>query len=164
MKLVEYLHINKERIDLFEPPEGHFDRFLAKQKHNKSFRWEWIARIAGVLLLAALVTQLFVRQGQNETSILPVELQETAFYYDQKSQDLIKEIDEDKSMSGEEKLFIMNDLQTMDMEYCEIISDLKNYPDDERIINAFIEFHKSKTEFLENIVDHINHTNLISQI
>jgi hypothetical protein len=60
-----------------------------------------------------------------------------------------------------EKQRVMRDIRDFDKEYEIILHELKKFPDDERLKNGLIDYYRSKSEFLEGILNQINSANLI---
>lgn len=156
-----FIESNRDMIDTLEPADGHFIRFQDKLNHRSSASLTWFIRIAAVLLIAAFISvNLFLFLSENNEN-LPAELKETAYFYNLRSEKILFEIQNNDLMDNSEKQLIMKDIQDFEKEYINILNDLKKFPGDERLVNAFIGYHRSRTEFLEDILNQINVTNLI---
>jgi hypothetical protein len=159
--LYQLIDTHRDELNNLEPESGHFLRFEQKLKQSNGISTRWIIQIAaGFLLVAAISTSLILSHSSNAFPI-PAELKETAYFYNQQSEKLLSEIENNKSMNGSEKQLVMKDIQNFEREYSTILGDLKKFPGDERLIDAFIDYHRTRTEFLENILNQINGTNLI---
>jgi len=162
---------NLERLNDNEPLEGHFDRFEAKlklqhkkRKFNLNVVWKVAAAVIFVLLASNQVAiylsqgnagSLFSAFNKKEVTLSSVspEYQEVEYYYtssinaglDQwnelKKQGLISK-DEQNMMNTE-----LNDFQTR---YENLQKDLAANPNDERVINAMLEYYQAKL----SVIDH----------
>jgi hypothetical protein len=164
MKSLEQLiNSNRERIDFQEPPDGHFLRFQGKLGNSKTSKRISIWKIAASLffVVAFSLTYLLVSSSQNDYN-LPLELRETAYYYNKQSENFKFKIEENTQLSSTEKKNLLKDVRDFEKEYPAILKELIKFPTDERLIDAFINYHKSRTEFLESILNQINGINLIT--
>jgi hypothetical protein len=161
-RIDQFINFHRDEMDLFEPDEGHFIRFQSKLNKSKRFSMKWILRIAAVLIIAFFIAENINRLRSKNEWDLSLELKETAWFYNSRSEKLISEIQTNKLLNSNEKQNIMNDITDFDKEYKIILIDLKKFPDDERLVNAFIEYHKVRSEFLEEVLNQITQTNLIS--
>ena len=161
IRLDQLIDSHRDKLDYLEPEEGHFKRFQDKLSKGRRASLNWILKIAAVLFIVAFISvNLLLFRSENEDN-LPFELKETAWFYNSRSEKLLSEIKSNELMDSSEKQIVINDIHNFEKEYKNILKDLKKYPGDERLINAFIEFHRSKTQFLEEILYQINATNLI---
>jgi len=165
---------NLERLNDNEPLEGHFDRFEAKlklqhkkRKFNLNVVWKVAAAVIFVLLASNQVAiylsqgnagSLFSAFNKKEVTLSSVspEYQEVEYYYtssinaglDQwnelKKQGLISK-DEQNMMNTE-----LNDFQTR---YENLQKDLAANPNDERVINAMLEYYQAKLSVITMIVN-----------
>jgi len=161
MKRIDQLLDNhRQEMDFLEPPEGHFNRFQQKLDKGRVISKQLILRIAAAVIVLALISVKLLPLRSDSTNSLSVELKETAWYYNSLSEDLLSKIQNDKFISNSDKQLIMKDIQDFDKEYEIILENLNQFPGDERLINAFIDYHRSRTAFLEEILSQINITNL----
>jgi len=164
MKSIEQLiNLNRERIDFQEPPEGHFIRFQNKLGNSISTNRIifWRIAISLFFVVAFSLTFLLLSTSQNDYN-LPLELRETAYYYNKQSEHLKFQIQTNSQLSDTEKKNLLKDVNTFEKEYPAILKELVKFPTDERLIDAFINYHKSRTEFLESILNQINAISLIT--
>ena len=169
----ELISKHLEELNETEPREGHFERFEAKLKNQQKKRrftfntvWKVAAAVVFVLLAVNQATIYFSSDGQglihrkNDSNItlasISPEYKEVEFYYNNaihvglnqwnqlKSEGAVSE-DEQKLMDGELKEFdkLHQSLQT----------DLAANPNDERVINAMLEYYQSKLNVINMIVD-----------
>ncbi len=161
-RLDQFINIQRERMDSHEPREGHFMRFQEKLNHGRRSSLTWFTRVAAVVLAAALISVNLIVFRNKGIEPLSAELRETEWFYTTQSEKLISEIQNNEFLDNTDKKLVLNDIRNFDQEYQSILSDLKKFPGDERLINAFIDYHRSKIEFLEEIVKQVNATIPIS--
>ncbi len=161
MKRIEQIiESQKDKFDFLEPPEGHFSRFQQKLSERSVISLQLVLRIAAAIIILILISVNLLPFRSDSKNNLPFELKETAWYYNSMSEELISKIQNDKFISNSDKHLIMKDIQNFDKEYEIILENLNQFPGDERLINAFIDYHRSRTAFLEEILNKINTTNL----
>ena len=157
----EALSQNRDLADYREPRPGHFLRFSRKTVYrnvkdrvlNVNLN-NFIA--AAVVFLAIILTGIFSGKDDKQTwKEIPVEISEVIYYYDSMSDNLIKNILKQKSTDKPERKNITKDLKAYDRWQTELLNDYSKFPDDERVLNALIEFHKNKAEMLSDIYKHI---------
>lgn len=154
----------REEFDLQEPPEGHFERFFEKLQ-GKSTRNLYFLKIAALVvtgLFIATATWIFLGFDEEEGQLnaFSGEIKETIYYYNSKNYEMENEIMSLPLENKQEKKQIKEDLKKYDKNYDQLINDLKNFPNDQRIINAIIEYHRSKTEMLEHILYQLKQKNV----
>lgn len=161
-RINQFIDFYRDEMDILEPDEGHLIRFQSKLEKSKGFSMKWIFRVAAALIIAFFLAQNINHLRSGSNGDLTPELKETAWYYNLRSEKIISEIQTNKKLNSSEKQIILNDIKDFEKEYNIILIDLKKFPDDERLINAFIEYHKARSEFLEVVINRITETNLIS--
>jgi hypothetical protein len=161
-RIDQFINYHRDEMDILEPDEGHFNRFQSKLYKNKSFSMKWVFRVAAVLIVALFIAENLNLLPSGNNRDLTLELKETAWFYNLRSEKIISEIQTNKQLNSSEKQIIMNDIKDFEKEYKLILIDLKKFPEDERLVNAFIEYHRVRSEFLEEVLNQITETNLIS--
>lgn len=149
----------KEEFDYAEPSEGHFERFKGKLA-GEAKRNYFILRIAAVVLAALFIsTAIWIYSGldtnENRITVFSSEVQETIYYYNSLNWEMENQIMEMPLEDRREKKRIQQDLKQYEENYDQLMNDLLKFPNDERVINAIIEYHRSKTEMLEHILDQL---------
>jgi hypothetical protein len=163
--LDDHISKNLERFDTEEPLNGHYDRFeekLAQFYKNRSRRIGTIGlRVAAAILLGFVISYAAIREfrflNRNSENIISAiaypELNEAEqFYtsqlsiYDTKIQDLRFNNDQI------EKKQIIDELSDMDQQVQVMKQDLRQNPDDERIVHAIINFYQVKIELMDMII------------
>lgn len=169
-KLDDIIMNNRSEFDSFEPLDGHFERFLAKQQIRsrkvKKVKLNSLLKIAAVLLPIFIITVsgiIYMKQSNkpaaNEfvsiSSISP-EYQEIESYFQSTIKQRIKELNSLSCTNGNiEKESILNDLRDLDKSYQDLNMELMRNSNDPRIINAIILNYKTKADMLEKIIKQI---------
>lgn len=163
--LDDYIRENLERFDTEEPLNGHYDRFNDKlaqlNKKGNHPVWNIFLKIAAVVLLGLVITYAAVHEfrilNRNAGNFISAsaypELNEAEqFYtaqlslYNSKIQDLVFNNDQT------EKKRVIEELSEMDQQVRAMKSDLRQNPDDERIVHAIINFYQIKIELMDMII------------
>jgi len=148
-----FIKENKESFDSVEPEKGHLKRFEQKLRSSESHRWFLTMRIAAAAFFAVAIfgsVLVFLTGTKTEKVIskLDPEYQKAIYFYDSQNDKLLKEIESMDISNQDVKNEIIKDIEEYDNNYIKIVGDLKKYPDNQRVINALIEYHRSKTEML----------------
>ena len=146
-----------------EPKEGHLDRFgerlrLAESK-RKGFQLTPFLKIAAVLVIILLSANLVVylrnqKSEIKETAVVKSDLGEASFYYTNRINNGIRDLEK---MAGEgigsrkEIVQIKHELSEMDSLFVNLQAEYKANPNDERIINAMIEYYQTKLDIVNTI-------------
>ncbi|MFY9151469.1 MAG: hypothetical protein WAO52_05610 [Prolixibacteraceae bacterium] len=155
---------NRHSFQDEEPLEGHFERFEARlQKNSKPAR---IVNFRMVLKVAALVifALLAVNQGRiyffpekHETLSLgsiSEEYREVEFYYTNSIQQGMNQWNSFKRegmISETEAQMMQKEQQEFDQMYQKLLQDLKANPNDERVINALLEYYQARMNVISLI-------------
>ncbi len=167
----------RDRFDEDEPSTDHLTSFDAKLKHRfkRSFplkRQIWFRVVAsvGILVIGACLSYLIYDNTRhlktnNNISQTTSELQETEIYYTKQINKGLKQIQSLKISDQKQKTAILSDLNSMDKNYDQLKSDLKNNPDDERLVHAIINHYQVKLEAIDQVINSISfsQTNLKPQ-
>jgi len=168
---IEELILNnlKELNDL-EPRDGHFERFQAKlNKQNKrklisfSVIWKVAATVVFVLLAVNQGRIYFAPEKQNlaennpEFSLSSVspEYSEVEFYFTNAISDGLNQwntLKEDGFISETEQETMSTELAGFEVRFKALQTDLAANPNDERVINAMLEYYQAKLEIINMIV------------
>ncbi len=154
MNIEQLVNENRDLLDDQLPYRGHerrFGRKLGRQAGDGFLRMA-AAFLAGVILATGGYMYF---ERQNEKSILaalPPDVKETLYYYSSLSGQMITEIQESPLPDRDMKAKVLKDAEAGDKNYEKLLSDLKKYPGDERVIHALIEYYRSRAEFLQYVV------------
>ena len=146
-----------------EPQTGHFERFeqrlkQVERKQPKSILSPFL-KVAAVLVIVLLSANLFFtirspKQKIKETAANRNEINEASFYYTSKINTGIRELE---AMANEgigspnEIVQIKHELSEMDSLFLNLQQEYKANPNDERIINAMIEYYQTKLDIVNTI-------------
>jgi hypothetical protein len=156
---------NLDQLDDREPMDGHFERFEAKLKSQSkkgkvSFRIVW--RVAAAVVFAFLaINQAVIYLTPKEDKIVSLgsispEYREVEFYYTSSinaGMTQWKNFSENGLLSEEDKVMMENELQDFDKTLKSLQEDLKANPDDERVINALLDYYQNKLNVINLIID-----------
>jgi len=161
-KLDKIFFENRDDFDE-EPRDGHFERFeqrlkQAKKKQQKPILSPFL-KVAAVLVIVLLSANLFFtirspKQKNKETAANRNEMNEASFYYTSKINTGIRELE---TMANEgigsttEIVQIKHELSEMDSLFVNLQQEYKANPNDERIINAMIEYYQTKLDIVNTI-------------
>lgn len=154
--LAETIRLHRELADYRDPFPGHERRFLNKAE-NKNRKGKNIHYMAGLLAVASLITVVIIipglltRNQNTDIADLPQDIKDVIYYYDRMSEELYENIYQIKSEDKSELNRIRGDIESFEKWNTLIMNDYRSYPDDERVRNALIEFHKNKAEMLNDI-------------
>jgi hypothetical protein len=147
-----------------EPMDGHFERFDARldQLHSRKKRtigFVPFLKIASVLIIVLLSVDLMVHLFPNKTananqSFASVEMNETARFYTVRINSGLSQLKQmaDQGIGSEKELAQVNkEMEEMDRLYQELQKEYSKNPNDERIINAMIEYYQTKLNIINTI-------------
>ena len=164
---------NLKDLNDLEPKEGHFERLQAKldaqQKKKKitfNLVWKVAAAIVFVLLAVNQANIYFSPDKQNQilsnnnsdfslASVSP-EYKEVEFYYTNAINVGLNQwntLMADGYISKEEQELMDTELSDFETRYKNLQTDLAANPNDERVINAMLEYYQSKLEIINMIVN-----------
>ena len=157
----EILKQHRDLADYKEPRPGHILRF-SRKTGSLNFKERILSAEANKLIAAAVIILAIILTGiisgkddKTAETDIPVEISEIIYYYESMSDNLIKSILKQKTTDKPEMTRINNDLKAYEKWQTELLSDYSKFPDDERVLNALIEFHKNKAEMLSEIYNQI---------
>jgi len=157
---------NRSSFQENEPPKGHFERFEAKlQKTSKpsgKINFRPILKIAAIVVFALLaVNQVRIsffpeKQATLSLGSISDEYREVEFYYTNAIQLGMKQWDKLKNegfISESEQEMMQKEQEEFDLLYQKLLEDLKTNPDDERVINAMLEYYQSRMNVITLIIN-----------
>jgi len=162
--LDEFIRGNPDQFNSEEPLDGHFERFNAKMNQLKTRRHSYLIpllRIAAIVLIGVVISYAAIREFKllklETTAIFsktddPELIEVEQFYTTQlnlayrKIQNLAFNNDQD------EKNQVLQELSEMDGLVQAMKKDLKQNPEDERIVHAIINFYQVKIELMDMII------------
>lgn len=166
---------NLEELNDNEPGSGHFDRFegkLKKQNRKKIFSLNMVLKVAAVVVFVLLVAnQAFIYlssdntvsiftpgEKQEEFTLASVssEYEEVEFYFSNaigNGLDQWENMVESGMVSEEEQQMMSSELSEFENRYDKLQNDLAANPNDERVINAMLEYYQTKLSVINMIVN-----------
>ena len=166
---------NIDELNDNEPLDGHFARFEDKlnKQHKKKRKitlnvvWKVAAAVVFVLLVSNQALIYFSPNNQgafmsdnnnSEISLasLSSEYEEVEFYYTSAINTGINQwnnLNAEGLISEEEQVMMEEELNEFDLMYKNLQKDLKTNPDDERVINAMLEYYQAKLSVINIIID-----------
>jgi hypothetical protein len=164
---------NLKELNDNEPPEGHFERFeekLAKQHKKSTFSLNVIWKIAAAVIFVFLAVnqgiiwfspekeQPMQATGREQASLASVsdEYEEVEFYYTNAINSGLSQWEKmaaDGLITEEEQQMMDTELTEFETVYQKLQNDLAANPNDERVINAMLEYYQTKLSLINMIVD-----------
>jgi len=157
---------NRNSIQDEEPLEGHFERFEARlQKASRPVRrinFHPALKIAAVVVFALLaVNQVrlsFFPEKKETLSLgsISTEYREVEFYYTnaiQLGMNQWEKLKADGMISKSDEQMMQKEQEDFDQMYQKLLVDLKANPNDERVINAMLEYYQSRMNVMSLIIN-----------
>lgn len=162
-KLDKLFQDHRELFDE-EPKEGHFQRFEGRldqfhsRRTNALKSWPFL-KIAALLIIILLSANLFMHllpsgTEKKDQQVAYNEMEETASFYTVKintGMSQLKEMAGQGIGSDQELNQVKKELYEMDLLYQELQEEYSKNPDDERVVNAMIEYYQTKLEIINKI-------------
>lgn len=170
-ELGEIIKKNKSFFDNDEPQDGHFERFQQKLQKSKKVSFKIntnkILRIASIVILLIISSiwvfeKVFPTAKNQKISLgeVSIEYREVESYYTNLYQLKLEELNQSINIDPElEKEILLNEFNDLDSLYQSLQKELGYNKGDERIINAMINYYKTKVEVLNRIMCQLNKIN-----
>ena len=164
-----------EGLNENEPREGHFDRFgekLKQQNRKKVFSLNTALKVAAAVVFILLIAnQAFIylssdnpvsifNPGEKEEEMtlasVSSEYEEVEFYFSNAIDNGLNQWEnmvESGLVSEEEQQMMDNELSEFESRYEKLQNDLTANPNDERVINAMLEYYQTKLSVINMIVN-----------
>ncbi|KJF42378.1 hypothetical protein [Draconibacterium sediminis] len=165
---------NIETLNDNEPMEGHFARFEAKlneqHKKKRTISLNMILKVAAAVVFVFLATnQAFIYFSPNNQGIfdsktesasvtlasISPEYQEVEYYYTNSINTGMEQWNkwiEEGLISEDEQTMMNNELAEFETLYQNLQQDLTANPNDERVINAMLEYYQAKLSVINIII------------
>ena len=157
---------NRSSLQDEEPLEGHFDRFEARlQKASKpslKINFRPVLKIAAIVvftLLAGNQARIWLTPEKKETLSLgsiSKEYKEVEFYYTsaiQVGMNQWKKLSDEGLVSVTEQEMMKKEQQEFDANYQKLQKDLEANPNDDRVINAMLEYYQARMNIINLIIN-----------
>jgi hypothetical protein len=177
-EIEKFINIFRDRFNEEEPPPDHLVLFETKLKQHfketKTFNLQSLLHIAVYVGIVILCSSLFLvyyfnfKEDSSKQIMMTktnIQLNETETYYTNQINKGIAQIKSQTLADQVQKKAILSDLNNMDKNYEQLKKELKNNPNDQRVINAVIEHYQVKLDAIDQIINSISfsQTNLKPQ-
>ncbi len=157
---------NRHTLQDEEPAEGHFERFEVRlqqaKKPGRKVYLQYTLKIAAIVIFALLAVnqaRIYFFPEKKETltlgSISP-EYREVEFYYTnaiQLGMSQWEKLRKEGLVSETEQQMMQKEQQEFDQMYQKLLEDLKANPDDERVINAMLEYYEARMNVISLVIN-----------
>lgn len=162
-----------ESLNSAEPQEGHFERFehkLNRQNKKKKVNYNMVWKVAAIVIIVLLAANqayiylspdaqksMMERNPKNEISLASVsdEYREVEFYYTNAINVGLREwgeLEQAGLITSAEQNLMDNELEEFEARFKTLQADLAANPNDERVINAMLEYYQAKLSIISLIV------------
>lgn len=163
--LDDYIRSHLDQFNSLEPQDDHYNRFSRKldrlHASRRSGPWITLLKIAAVLVIGSVISYAALREFGflgSDSRDLPAalsdpELSEAVDFYASQldiSYNKIKNLRFNDDPN--EKKQVLHELTEMDKQVQAMEQDLKQNPDDERVVHAIINFYQIKIEMMDVII------------
>jgi hypothetical protein len=169
MKDLEKIFLeNREAFNSEEPENGHFERFEKKLKSPKTIMrfnyWYSVAAVFVIIILSVLYAYEKVQKTDNQTiepnngrmalrDVSP-EYAEVEFFLTSQIENGMSKIEQiDFLNNTAEKQMLLDELKAMDSVYTNLQKELNANPNDERTIEAMIQYYRTKVIIMNSIIN-----------
>jgi len=165
--LEDKIRKNSEHYDVHEPEEGHFDRFASRLdqeyhvKGRKSFRINWRAAAAVILIAGLAGLLLFQYSGQNsnvQAREMSDELTRVMDHYNRLTDQKLDDIS--SCAASDEEAEKINELARVQLEELEkdatvLQEELIKDESNDRVYGALVTNYRTRIKLLDNIITKI---------
>ncbi len=157
---------NRHSFQDEEPLEGHLERFEARlQKASKPSRMIYLRmslKVAAVVVFALLAVNQariwFIPEKHETLSLgsISEEYREVEFYYTNSIQLGMTQwtkLKDEGFISESEQQSMQKEQEEFDQMYQKLLSDLNANPNDERVINAMLEYYQARMNVISIIIN-----------
>jgi len=166
---------NIEELNDNEPMEGHFARFEAKlnarNKKKRKITYNVVWKVAAAVIFVLLASnQAFIYFSPNNQGVfsknntantvtlasISNEYKEVEFYYTNSinsGMEQWNQLNAEGLISEDEQAMMSEELAEFENLYKNLQKDLQSNPNDDRVINAMLEYYQAKLSVINIIVD-----------
>jgi len=160
----DFIRDNRELFNADDPPDGHLTRFYNKlQASGNSGRDHTISlllKIAAVLVIGFFLAVTFYKgfslyhSGPEDDNCINTELCEAEDFYSRQAESYYHRIEKMPFANDpQSRKEILKELRDMDTQVEGMKKDLKENPNDERIIHTIINFYQEKIDLMDLIIE-----------
>jgi len=157
---------NRPAFDNAEPADGHFDRFARKLdglRQSRKYSLPYYLKVAGILLLVSISSIIIYQMAVNryyEKNIysfgrLSPEYREVEDYFIHTIRTKYNDLQKLDLQDKEQKEVFLKEMKELDKVYRSLSKELKNDPNNERLINAMIKHYQLKLDILNEMTDQL---------
>jgi hypothetical protein len=162
--LDDFFRDNRELFNADDPPEGHLNRFYNKLDASvgsgKTRTLSMIMKIAAVVVFGLFMSALLYFKGFSlyhsalvKDSCLNTELCEAEDFYAKQVETYYRRIEKMPFTNDPQtRKEILKELREMDTQVVGMKEDLKQNPNDERIIHTIINYYQEKIDMMDMII------------
>ena len=162
--LEKYIKEKRLLLDTDLPREGHEKRFMQKlqlqrqpvRRLNIRHALQVAASIAIIITSGLVIVKLNKSGDKMAQKEIPAAIMEADIYYTSQMNAKYDQIRGFSFDSSEEKAVLLYELQDLDAYHQQLMNDLKENPDDGRVINALIRHYQIKLEIMDQIIIQLN--------
>lgn len=164
-ELEEILRNHKDQFDDREPQGGHFENFLEKLNHQKKRNvfesipnFLKVAVIVTFVIFSGLIGYQIRNLEDNHLGLggISPEYREVESFYTANINSQLGMLKQLGSFNKEQHQSILKEeLKDMDERYSQLKKELELHPDDDRVIQAMIEYYQVKTSILNRIIEQL---------
>lgn len=148
-----------------EPPSGHFDRFearLREESRKRMIPWQRVWQVAAAVifvLMAGNQVRLWLTPDEKPLASLSgisPEYAEVEYFYTRSIQEGIEtwnELAHTGLVPEEENRIMQMEFKEFERRFAEIQKEFEAYPNDERVIQAMLEYYQAKLNVITMIVN-----------
>jgi hypothetical protein len=157
---------NRHSIQDEEPLEGHVERFEARllktTQPTRKINLRPVLKIAAIVVFALLAVNQariwFIPEKNNTLSLgsISPEFREVEFYYTnaiQVGMNQWNKLSREGLVTESDQQMMQKEQQEFDNVYQKLQEDLKANPDDERVINAMLEYYQARMNVINIIIN-----------
>jgi hypothetical protein len=159
----DFIRKNRELFSTDDPPEGHLGRFYVKLEAlgnpGKTRTFSLLLKIAAVIVIGLFLSVLFYtgfslyRSTMEDDSCLNKELCEAEDFYSKQAETYYHRIEKMPFTNDPQtRKEILKELREMDAQVAGMKEDLKQNPNDERIIHTIINYYQEKIDLMDMII------------
>jgi hypothetical protein len=160
----DFIRDNRELFNADDPPEGHLSRFYDKLETSgsagKTRTLSALLKIAAVAVIGLFLSALLYKgislyqSALEDDSCLNKELCEAEDFYSKQAETYYRRIEKmpftNDPQTREE---ILKELREMDVQVEGMKEDLKQNPNDERVIYTIINYYQEKIDMMDMIIE-----------
>jgi hypothetical protein len=162
-KLENHIKSNRSELDLYDPPQGLWEKIERKLKVRTRYHFRWEAAAAVFLLITATAVTFFTighswsrsrgnYPGNGELQSERSQLRETELYYTSIINSLYREATPLLTNHPDVKKELTEDISQLDSICADIKKDLRDNVSNQEVIEALIQNYRVRIRILEDML------------